>query len=108
MQNKWHIHYSGNYIFEYYPNFFSILFGYVESAKHVSHHYTTFLNIIRIFSESYSDMLNMQNMCHIHYSVIYIFAYYPYIFGILFVYIENAKQVSYSLFNICKYYPNIF
>ena len=49
------------------------------------------LNLIRIFSEFYSYMMNMQNRCDIHYSVIYIFEYYLYIFGILFVYIENAK-----------------
>ena len=78
-------------------------------------HYSTFLNIILIFSESYSYMLKMQNRCHIHYSVIYIFEYYPYIFGILFVYVENAKHVSYSLFNILNIigifsesYSNIF
>ena len=71
----------------------------MKSAKHVSYHYSTFLNIIRIFSESYSYMLKMQNKCHIHYSVIYNFEYYPYIFGILFVYVEHVKQVSYSLFS---------
>ena len=127
MQNMWHIYYSVNYIFEYYPNIFWILFVYVESAKHVLYHYTIFLNIIRIFSEYYSYMLKVQNnvifiiqhfwilsvyfrnliridwKCKIGIIFIiqlYIFEYYPYIFGILFVYVENAKHASYSLFNI--------
>ena len=72
--------------YESYSNIFWILFEY-------------FLNLIRIFSESYSYMMNMQNMCDIHYLVIYIFEYYLYIFEILFVYIENATHVSYSLFS---------
>ena len=67
-----------------------------------------FLNIIRIFSESYFYMLKMQNRCHIHYSNIYIFEYYPYIFEILFIYVKNTKHASYSLFNIFEYYWNIF
>ena len=71
-------------------------------------HYSTFLNIIRIFLKFYSYKLKMQNRCHIHYSVIYIFEYYSYIFGILFVYVENTKHASYSLFNILEYYWNIF
>ena len=52
-------------IFEYRLNIFWILFVYVESAKHVSYHYTTFLNIFWIFSKYYSYMLKVQNMCHI-------------------------------------------
>ena len=66
-------------IFEYHPNIFWILFVYVESAKHVSYHYITFLNIILIFFEYYSYMLKVQN------NVIFIIQY----FWILSIYFWN-------------------
>ena len=46
--------------FECYSYIFRTLFVYVESEKHVLYHYSTFLNIIRIYYESFSYKLNMQ------------------------------------------------
>ena len=46
--------------FECYSYIFRILFVYVESTKHVLYHYSIFLNIIRIYYESFSYKLNMQ------------------------------------------------
>ena len=171
-------------IFKYYPNIFSILFVYVKSTKHVSHHYlnifwilfvyvenakmchihySKILNVIRIFLESYSYMLNVQNMCHIiiqhfwilseyimnffriswtckkvsyHFttflniirifseyysymlilqkcviSLYNIFEYHPNIFWILFVYVESAKYVSYhytTFLNIIRIFSEYY
>ena len=119
MQNRWHIYYSFNYIFEYYSNFFEyysymfkvqnmchiiiqhfwILSEYILNliriswtCKKVSYHYTIFLNIIIIFSEYYSYMLKVQKYVISLYNI---FEYHPNIFWILFVYVESAKHVSY-------------
>ena len=100
MQNKCHIHYSVNYIYfwilsVYFRNLIRICWKCKTCVIFIIQYFLIlleyWLNFIRIFSESYSYMMNMQNKCDIHYSVIYIFEYYLYIFGILFVYIENAK-----------------
>ena len=75
--------------FEYYSYIFRILFVYVERTKHVSYHYSTFFNIIRIYYESFSYKLNMQKGLISLYNI---FEYYHNIFWILFVYVESAKM----------------
>ena len=55
----------------------------------MSYHYSTLLNIIWIYSESYSYKLNMQKGVISLYTI---FEYYPHIFWILFVYVKSAKR----------------
>ena len=105
----------------YYPYIFEILFVYVENAKHVSYSLfryiyfwilsVNFRNLIRIYWKCKTSIifiiskyfLNLIRITCITW-LFKFFEYYPYIFRILFVYIENVKYVSYSLFSYIHFW----
>ena len=85
--------------FEYYRNNLWILFVWVTSAKQGSHCHSIFLNIIRIlFVYFLTWKTGLKFITHYK----QYFEYYPNIFGILFEYVETAKQLSYNL--LCYIY----